>query len=256
MTDDVGVLCLTAASIGLVHTLLGPDHYLPFVAMARAGRWSLRKTVVVTILCGVGHVLSSVILGVVGICLGLGVFRIEGIESFRGELAGWLLLAFGLVYSVWGVRRALRHRPHSHWHTHADGTLHTHTHVHTTDHLHVHPYETPAAQGKQGAESAGSAAVLTPWVLFTIFLFGPCELLIPVLMYPAAKGRWGGVALVTLVFAATTLLTMVAVVVASCVALARAGASWKALFGRFERYGQALMGLSVLACGVAVKLGL
>ena len=61
---------------------------------------------------------------------------------------------------------------------------------------------------------------------------------------------------VTLVFAATTLLTMVAVVVVSCIALARAGASWKAKFGRFERYGQALVGLSVLGCGVAVKLGL
>ncbi len=28
MTIDLGLLILTAASIGFVHTLLGPDHYL------------------------------------------------------------------------------------------------------------------------------------------------------------------------------------------------------------------------------------
>ena len=26
-------LCLTAVTVGVVHTLLGPDHYMPFVAM-------------------------------------------------------------------------------------------------------------------------------------------------------------------------------------------------------------------------------
>ena len=67
MTDSIIVLCGTAASIGFLHTLLGPDHYLPFVAMSRAGGWSLKKTTVVTVLCGMGHVLSSVVLGFIGI---------------------------------------------------------------------------------------------------------------------------------------------------------------------------------------------
>ena len=35
MNIDLGLLLLTAASIGFIHTLLGPDHYLPFVAMWR-----------------------------------------------------------------------------------------------------------------------------------------------------------------------------------------------------------------------------
>ena len=43
--------------------------------------------------------------------LGISLLSVETFESFRGELAGWLLLTFGLVYFVWGVRRALRHRP-------------------------------------------------------------------------------------------------------------------------------------------------
>jgi hypothetical protein len=45
MTIDLGLLILTAASIGFVHTLLGPDHYLPFVAMSAARRWAGRPPV-------------------------------------------------------------------------------------------------------------------------------------------------------------------------------------------------------------------
>jgi len=113
MIDGAIVLYSTAASVAFVHTLLGPDHYLPFVAMSRAGGWSRRKTIVITVLCGLGHVLSSAVLGLIGIALGIAAFKLEWIEQFRGDLAGWLLLAFGLVYFLWGVRRAIRNQPHS-----------------------------------------------------------------------------------------------------------------------------------------------
>ncbi len=56
MISDQSVLLWTAASLGLLHTLLGPDHYLPFAMMARAGRWSRAKTAFITLACGLGHV--------------------------------------------------------------------------------------------------------------------------------------------------------------------------------------------------------
>ena len=37
-------------------------------------------------------------------------------------------------------------------------------------------------------------------ILFTIFVFGPCEPLIPILMYPAAKSSVAGMLLVAGVF--------------------------------------------------------
>ena len=43
MSIDLGLLILTAVSIGFVHTLVGPDHYLPFVAMSAARNWSARS---------------------------------------------------------------------------------------------------------------------------------------------------------------------------------------------------------------------
>ena len=244
MTEGIAALCGTAAVIGLGHTLLGPDHYVPFVAMARVGNWSFVKTMVITVLCGLGHVLSSVALGLVGIVFGVAVLKLENIESLRGDVAGWLLLAFGLVYFVWGIRRAIRDQPHIHAHVHLNGSVHTHEHVHAAEHVHVHD----AAEHAVVPDTPRGS--ITPWVLFTIFLFGPCEPLIPMLMYPAAKGNLAGVLLVTIVFGVITIATMTTIV-----ALAYVGIG-SLPFGRLQRYSHALAGFVVVACGAAIKAGL
>ena len=237
MSQELAVLSVTAASIGLLHTLFGPDHYLPFIVMSRARNWSRLKTTWVTLLCGLGHIGSSIVLGMIGIALGLGVTRLEGFESFRGSLAAWLLIGFGLAYFIWGLRRALRNRSHAHTHAHAGGLTHTHEHTHKEGHVHVHE--------KEGARS------LTPWVLFTIFVLGPCEPLIPLLMYPAAKSSPAGVALVAGIFGGVTIATMLSIVL-----LATAGISLVPTT-RIERYSHALAGAAICLCGVAIQfLGL
>lgn len=237
--DDPALLALlaTAAFLGTVHTLAGPDHYVPFLAMARARGWKAGRTVAVTLACGTGHVAGSVVLGAVGISAGLALGRMEWIEAFRGEVAGWLLLGFGLAYAAWGLRRAWRKRPHRHWHAHGDGTVHDHEHGHVGEHAHAHT-------AKPGART------LTPWLLFVIFVFGPCEALIPVLMVPASQGSWGHVALVTAAFGLTTLATMTTVVLAGHLGLSRLP------LGPAERYAHAFAGAALAACGAAIQLGL
>ena len=59
------ILFGTAATVGLVHTVMGVDHSLPFVVLARAQRWSLRKLLLVTAACGAAHILSSVLIGTI-----------------------------------------------------------------------------------------------------------------------------------------------------------------------------------------------
>jgi len=231
------ILLVTAASLGFLHTLTGPDHYIPFIAMARIGRWSLPKTMLVTVLCGVGHVMSSVVLGLLGIGLGLAVTRLEWFEGWRGNLAGWFLLGFGLAYFAWGVHRAIRNRPHSHRHPHEGGVLHTHDHGHAGQHAHVHG-------------DTERAASMTPWILFTIFVFGPCEPLIPLLIYPAAKLSLWGVVLVATVFSVVTIGTMSAIVLVATLGLT------KLSFQGMPRWGHAAAGLVVTACGVAIQMGL
>ncbi|MFC2057255.1 sulfite exporter TauE/SafE family protein, partial [Chloroflexota bacterium] len=200
MSHEIIILAGTAATIGLVHTILGPDHYLPFIVLSKARQWSRLKTSVITFLCGIGHVLSSIILGFVGVVLGIALFKLEAIESFRGEIAAWLLLAFGFTYFIWGLHGAIRQRPHEHSHTHQGSESHEHNHNHLSQHSHPHNIK---------------AASLTPWVLFTIFVFGPCEPLIPLVMYPAATSNVFSVAIVASIFGLTTIATMLAIVLAS-----------------------------------------
>lgn len=236
MSGELTVLCATAASIGLVHTLFGPDHYLPFVVMAQARRWSILKTTLITLACGIGHVGSSVALGTIGIAAGLTVAKLEVFEGFRGGIAAWLLMGFGFVYFVWGLRRAIRNRPHTHLHAHTAGSAHSHEHTHGDRHLHPHT---------DGGKS------ITPWALFTIFVFGPCEPLIPILMYPAATEAMWGVALVTGIFAAVTIGTMLAVVLVWAFGLSLLPTR------RLERYSHALAGAAILLCGASIQfLGL
>jgi len=226
-------LMLTALVLGTVHTFLGPDHYVPFVALARAGKWSLRKTLAITTLCGIGHVLSSVVIGLIGVGAGLALAQVTDVEDRRGAFATWALIAFGLAYGTWGLWQALRNRPHVHAHVHEDGTLHAHTHGHQQAHLHPH------GTGR------------TVWILFIVFVLGPCEPLIPLLIYPAAQHDWMTMAAVTAVFGAATLTAMLTVTTAG----------WYGLrivkLGFLERYIHALAGgvlalsgLTVLVLGV------
>jgi len=67
MSPEILMLCGIAATIAFVHTLLGSDHYLPFVAMAKSRGWSVGRAMRMTVLCGSGHIVGSVVLGFVGI---------------------------------------------------------------------------------------------------------------------------------------------------------------------------------------------
>lgn len=227
-----GAILLTAASLGFIHTVLGPDHYIPFVALARARSWSRARTALITFLCGLGHVLSSVLIGLAGIWLGTAVGRLEWLEGLRGGLAGWLLVAFGLAYMAWGIKKAVRGEKHTHPHVHDGGGEHAHDHAHEAGHVHPH------------------GASLTPWALFIVFIFGPCEPLIPVLMYPALNSGLGLSLAAAAVFSVVTVSTMLA-----CVFLLLGGIRLLPA-ERLERYAHALAGFAILACGVAVKAGL
>jgi ABC-type nickel/cobalt efflux system permease component RcnA len=202
--------------------------------MAKARNWGLGKTMRITLICGVGHLAGSVALGVLGIAFGFHLASLTWLEGQRANLAAWLLIAFGLAYLAWGLRQAWRRRPHIHWHDH-DGFTHSHEHSHQRAHQHLH------------ADPAKPRS-LTPWVIFVIFVLGPCEPLIPLLMYPAARENVAGVLLVTGVFGLITVLTMT-----TAVALALLGLQTVKL-RRLEPYGHALAGFAILVCGLGVAV--
>ncbi len=236
MSEPIIILAKTAAAIGFLHTLCGPDHYLPFIVMGKAREWSLSKTVGITFLCGLGHVLGSVLLGLIGVAFGLAIGKLEAFEALRGNLAAQVLIIFGFTYGVWGIHRAVKNKPHSHAHVHDGGVVHTHTHSHQQEHAHPHELK---------------ARSITPWVLFTIFVLGPCEPLIPLIMYPAAEHSLAGMLLVAGIFSVVTVGTMMSAVLA---------AAWGVSFARLgavERFSHALAGFAICLSGCTIQfLGL
>ncbi len=227
MTTDLLVLSSNAAAVGLIHTAIGPDHYLPFIVMARARRWSAARTVAITLACGLGHVASSVVLGLVGYGFGASVGHLEWIESVRGEFAAWALIVFGVLYAAWGGWRLRR----------GAGAGHSHDHLlrlHSADHVH-HP-------------RTGEEVNITPWILFAIFVFGPCEPLIPLFIYPAATGGWAGAGFVSLAFSVATIACMVVIVLAVHLGLARLPE------GKLGRYAHVLAGGTIALSGLAIQV--
>ncbi len=236
MENSIALLSATAVSLGFIHTILGPDHYLPFIVLSEARKWNLRKTMLITFLCGLGHVLSSVLLGLAGIAIGLSVNRLVSVESFRGNIAAWLFIAFGLVYMIISIRNLYRKRKHTHPHFHRDSGSHVHEHSHFSEHTHVH--ETDKTR-------------TTPWILFLIFVFGPCEPLIPVLMYPAAENNIHGTIVVALLFSIVTIATMMGVVFAFKLGFSKINLK------PVEKYSNVIAGAMIFLSGVAIRfLGL
>lgn len=218
MEESILLLTFSAATIGFVHTLFGPDHYIPFIAIAKDRKWTLHKTLFITLLCGVAHILSSVVISFVGIFLGIALNQLELINSIRGEVAAWLLISFGLIYFIWGIRKCKS----------SNNQLHD-------NHLDFYNKDKN----------------ITTWVLFIIFIFGPCESLIPLLLYPTVQKNIYAILLITTIFMITTIGTMLFIVTA----LFKGVKLLK--LDSLEKYSQAIAGIVILICGLAIEfLGL
>lgn len=195
--SELYLLILSAAFLGFIHTLLGPDHYLPFIVLSKARQWSQSKTLVITLLSGIGHVLGSVVIGVTGIAMGIGLHKLEALESYRGNIVAWLLIVFGLAYFFYGMSKYIKNRGHAHLFSFL---------------LPKKVKEFHNLSNEQFQQSDGDQTKLTPWILFLIFVFGPCEILIPLLIFPASEFNGLGIAMVSLVFGLSTVFTMLVIV--------------------------------------------
>jgi nickel/cobalt exporter len=169
MSDSFSILLFSTISIAFLHTL-APDHWVPFAMIGQAQKWSDKKLLAITFVSGIGHVLSSIILGAIGIAAGIGLSRLEKTESNRAQIAGLLIIGFGIAYAVWGLKRL------------KEG----HNHFHMMDHQ----------------------KAATIWTLIAIFLLGPCEPLIP-LMFMAVKYGWHGIMTTTISFSIVTVAMMI-----------------------------------------------
>lgn len=230
--NELILLSLTAASLGFIHTALGPDHYLPFIVLSKARNWSVTKTMWITFVSGVGHVGGSVLIGIVGIALGFSLNKLQFTESIRGEIVAWMLIAFGLLYSIYGGYKYLKNGGHSH----------------LPDFLVPKKIREFKHDVSHGLEEKEDITKLTPWILFIIFVFGPCEVLIPMLFIPAVQKSTTGIVSVTMFFGITTITTMMLLVY-----LGHYGSSLLK-FKSKVKYMHLAAGLVILFSGIGMQL--
>jgi sulfite exporter TauE/SafE len=226
MQTEFPHLLTAAVSLGFFHVIIGPDHYIPFVAISRVRKWPVLKTAAVTFFCGILHIASSVVIGIVGVRLGIAVEKLNVFESLRGGWTGWALLAFGLVYLIYGLRKAFESQLG----------------------LRAVDFSAPRNPAEQESEKLSR---YFPWTLFIIFALGPCEPLIPLIMIPALRHNIYEIILLTCVFGLVTLLTMLGMVLAGAF-------GFRQIFVRLpDRFHHAFAGALIVLCACVVRsLGL
>ncbi len=223
MTEAGLALVLTTIITAIVHTLI-PDHWLPFVLVSKAEGWSDRRTATLTALSGTLHVTLSIALGLALPILGKGAqAAVEGVGARLEAASAWLLIFFGIAYMLWFLFKG--------GHVHSFG---------------IHPHHNPG--DPEPPRTLGLRLKdLSGYSLTFVVGFNPCILVIPCI-YGAAQISGLTLAAVTLSFAVSTVVSMVAVTM-----LGRRG-TLRLTSPFLTRYGEALSGGLIALTGLALLL--
>lgn len=226
MDGNILSLVIGAMTISFIHTVSGPDHYLPFIVLSKSRNWSKRKTIMVTTFCGIGHVLSSLIVGAIAIFLGWQLNKFDWFQNVRGSLSGWLLLIFGGIYFIYGVFQNIRNKSHKHFDV-------------LDDEVYVYKH-------KHGEISPKKRVRVTPLILFMIFVMGPSGPFTPLLFYSGMNESMTQIIAQVIAFAVTKITTMLVLVI-----VGRYG-YFRVFSEKLEPYMSAISGFVVFICGIGM----
>lgn len=87
-------------TLAATHTV-SPDHWFPFVMVGRANRWKVSWVLGLALLAGIGHVGTSVFIGLVGVFAEKGVSK--NIALFLENATPMLLIVFGFGYAAYAL---------------------------------------------------------------------------------------------------------------------------------------------------------
>lgn len=105
-------LLVGSATLSFFHALI-PSHWLPILAVSKQEGWSSAKTLRITLLVGLAHVLSTVLLGVT--IAALGAQLSNWVHTFTHWFSPALLVVLGGYYLY-------QHYYHHHFHLHKQTT--------------------------------------------------------------------------------------------------------------------------------------
>lgn len=230
------------AAVGVLHTIV-PDHWAPITILARQQGWSRSQVVRAAAIAGSGHTVSTLVIALLVWTLGAAVAAKYG--NLVTTLSSVALIAFGLwiaAASLIEMRKHHQHQDpaelgHGHRHRHADGLDHQHFHKHHTGDWHPTDGSLALASTHIHEHRTSSRTAL-------LLIIGSSPMVegIPA-FFAAAKYGLPQLVIMTIVFAATTILTYIAMSVMGVSGLQRVS------FGKFERYGEVLSGGFIAATG-------
>jgi nickel/cobalt transporter (NicO) family protein len=94
--------------LSLIHALI-PNHWLPIIAISRTEKWTRGQALSATVITGVAHTLSTIIIGVV---VGLIGYKLSSIYSvISDKVAPLILVVLGIIYIIFDQRG---HHHHDH----------------------------------------------------------------------------------------------------------------------------------------------
>ncbi len=94
--------------LSVLHAVI-PNHWLPVLAIGRKDNWTLKEITTVTLLSGLAHALSTIVIGLV---LGLLGLQLAGkIQYFTHFIAPVILILLGFFFIY-------QHHRHKHFHLH------------------------------------------------------------------------------------------------------------------------------------------
>ena len=203
-------LLAAAAAVGILH-MSAPDHWVTICILGQRALWSRSRLLLFGTSAAGGHVVLSLALGLAIVVLGF-VFS-KALSTYLTLGTGAVMLVAGLAY---GLRTLLQEEPED--------------------------YDREAAEDMAKMNAAGKGmgyfAVLGG-------ALSPDLSILPVLLI-ASQGLVGLVADTAIVFAAASMLTMLSLVVAGSIGLARA------LSRAPAKYNDALVGFVIAAVGAFV----
>ncbi len=208
------LLIVAVGVVGVLHTMV-PDHWVPITLIAKQRGWTKVQTARAAFGAGTGHVLSTLFLGLLVWLAGVAVaarfgYWIEIISSAA-------LIGFGLWIAYSGWREMREEQAHERAHAHGHGHAHHH-----------HDHEHKSGQRTALLLILGSSPMIEGLPAF----------------FAAGKFGVGLIIVMSLVFAASTIITYVVLCVASVAGLERVK------LGPLEHYGEVLSGLFIAAVGV------
>ena len=224
-------IAVTGFTVAFFHAAI-PTHWLPFVLVARARDWTRGKTLAVSALAGLGHVLLTSLIGLVIAWFG---FHAEDVFP---KMAGAVLLLIGAFYfwRHWSGRGVLHHHPPGGRHRASAHCGHERDHSHWDDEL----GQSELVSAKSGDWTAISG-------LFMMLTLSPCEGFLPVYVSGIQFG-WRGFVVLSVILALGTLAGMLIFTWLTLVGLERVRIQ------KFERYEAAMLGTIFSVLGIMMLL--